>query len=184
MDIEGIFSITEVQPVTGLGNTTVNAGNGLVTHGNAPVTSGNRAVTGGNHSLMGQKNVSSTNQWRALSFSSPVLYTSDLRDGYCLANLSGVNNCTVTCNAQSGNSVTCQAVTTGPFGDRLTTLALYFTFRFLSFTAVRVVFPLLDAALLEITREHKGDFGVQRLFASVGFVVVSAKTTTILSNTL
>lgn len=55
--------------------------------------------------------------------------------------------------------------------SRMTTIVLYFTFRFLSMTAFRGVNPILDAAVLEYSKQHRADFGIQRLYASVGSVV-------------
>ncbi|GAU94261.1 hypothetical protein RvY_06070 [Ramazzottius varieornatus] len=112
--------------------------------------------------------------WGPSLYSAPGFFE-DMTEGRCVLQGAVTNKttCSVTCGlSDSQNHLSCQEVVTTAYGDRLTTLALYFTFRFLSFTAIRVVFPLSDAAILEIAKEHKGDFGIQRLFASVGFVVV------------
>jgi hypothetical protein len=147
---------------------------------------GSKAPTGGTTTVTAMTSTAATNMakhrplksnntmnvlsWNAVTFSAPGLSLDVLRNGHCSSNRK--TECVVSCNARSENQLACQKVTVEKYGDRLTTLTLYFTFRFLSFTAMRVVFPLLDAALLEITKEHKGDFGIQRLFGSVGFVLV------------
>ncbi|XP_055356213.1 uncharacterized protein LOC129601438 [Paramacrobiotus metropolitanus] len=80
-----------------------------------------------------------------------------------------VTDCSITCKIELQNhTITTQI----PYGDRVTTLALYLTFRFLSMTAFRGINPILDAAVLEYSKQHGADFGIQRLFASVGSVVI------------
>ncbi|XP_055333048.1 uncharacterized protein LOC129584763 [Paramacrobiotus metropolitanus] len=111
--------------------------------------------------------------WSPSSFAFPLRNIRDLDNARCVSNdISPVMNCSVSCEAKSTNEVICRESVWRKIGDRLTTLALYFTWRFLSFTAIRVVFPLSDAAVLEIAKQENGDFGIQRLFASVGFCIV------------
>lgn len=120
-------------------------------------------------------------KWTPTVFNAPGLGSSKAANGaaakltnaHCLG-LGPQTSCSINCTAKSETSLACQEIVHHEvtLGDRVATLASYFTVRFLSFTAIRVVFPLLDAAVLEIAREHGGDFGIQRLFASVGFVVV------------
>lgn len=80
-------------------------------------------------------------------------------------------SCVVECRINLAPNVTNLSVS-GNFGDRLTTIILYLIFRFLSLTAFRGINPTLDAAVLEYSKQHKADFGIQRLYASVGSVVV------------
>lgn len=95
-----------------------------------------------------------------------------LGEAKCVGAESSPANCSVSCEASSGNNLECMETTFVGKGSRLATIASYFTWRFLSFTAMRVVFPLSDAAVLEIAKQNNGDFGIQRLFSSVGFCLV------------
>ncbi|OQV12734.1 hypothetical protein BV898_13054 [Hypsibius exemplaris] len=83
-----------------------------------------------------------------------------------------IPSCTVTCRNATASQADGTTTNGVPFGNKALTITLYFIFRFLSYTASRGVFPLLDAAIMQISRQEGGDFGIQRLFASVGAVVV------------
>lgn len=79
--------------------------------------------------------------------------------------------CVVNCTLTEPVSISClQRVETG---NRQMTFWLYFVFRVIASIALAAIFPLMDAATIQMSELHHGNIGVQRMYSLIGMCVVS-----------
>ncbi|XP_055331630.1 uncharacterized protein LOC129583722 [Paramacrobiotus metropolitanus] len=80
------------------------------------------------------------------------------------------NHCTVTCEAEVDAGFPCKEEVV--HGNQYTTFGVYLVVRLLCGLSVNLVFTLVDASLLQMVEDFKGDVGVNRAFAFVGYCAV------------
>lgn len=83
-----------------------------------------------------------------------------------------VDFCQMKCRGQLSEQINFNHTEKIVSGDRLITFALYTLFRVIGAMAVSSVMQLIDASTLLMSRQHHGDFGIQRTFGLFGSLLM------------
>lgn len=87
----------------------------------------------------------------------------------CRLNSSRNSECAVSCRAHGVLRLTCAK--TVPSENRVRTIVLYALFRFLAGIGMSTFSPMLDAIAYQMSKEHHGDLGFQRMFTLLGMCI-------------
>ncbi|XP_055331682.1 major facilitator superfamily domain-containing protein 6-like isoform X2 [Paramacrobiotus metropolitanus] len=81
------------------------------------------------------------------------------------------SSCWIKCRMAQSFPVLC--TTHIESGNRQTTFWLYFVFRVLASIALAAVFPLMDAATIQMSEEYHGNIGMQRMYSLLGMCAMA-----------
>ncbi|GAU92429.1 hypothetical protein RvY_04511 [Ramazzottius varieornatus] len=82
-------------------------------------------------------------------------------------------DCAVTCSAQPfEHELVLRQYKIVP-GDRTLTLTMYIVIRYLAAIGMQTVFPMMDALAYQMSKEHKGDLGMQRTWSLIGMAALT-----------
>lgn len=85
----------------------------------------------------------------------------------------GEDICSVKCSATIPRELLCSNTKTTQVFDPMATFWSYLMVRVLNGLTLATSFTLFDGAAMAILKEHKGEYGLQRLYANLGAIVVT-----------
>ncbi|XP_068213541.1 LOW QUALITY PROTEIN: major facilitator superfamily domain-containing protein 6-A-like [Palaemon carinicauda] len=85
----------------------------------------------------------------------------------------GAANCTLQCKAYVSRDALCSNKVTEEDIDPMLTFWCYLLVRILNTLTLATSFTLFDGAAIAVVREHKGDYGLQRLYGNLGGIVIT-----------
>lgn len=85
----------------------------------------------------------------------------------------GAANCTLQCQATVSRDALCTNKVTEEDINPMLTFWCYLLVRVLNSLTLATSFTLFDGAAIAVVREHKGDYGLQRLYGNLGGIVLT-----------
>ncbi|XP_064091536.1 uncharacterized protein LOC135205117 isoform X2 [Macrobrachium nipponense] len=90
-----------------------------------------------------------------------------------LQQYNGAANCTLQCQATMPRDALCSNKVTEENINPMLTFWCYMLVRVLNAMTLATSFTLFDGAAIAVVREHKGDYGLQRLYGNLGGIVLT-----------
>ncbi|XP_076033207.1 major facilitator superfamily domain-containing protein 6-like [Oratosquilla oratoria] len=81
--------------------------------------------------------------------------------------------CEMECDVVVDRRVLCKNTRSLEVLSPATTFALYLLVRFLNALTLATSFPLFEGAVMAVLQQNKGDFGLQRLYANLGSIILT-----------